>query len=265
MKLLPLILGCLLFVSCTFTEEITVDAHGKIDYRYSINSEELGKEAHGNKEALKKFEPYVNKELSFAELFNMTEVLKAEASEKDKREMDQLNQFRDEFIAMDFAHMKFNMSKDDFGFTMIQRAENANEFNVNSDQLSRLMHKIKAAKKENANPIFDNQMENFSNFKLAYDGATFERIPNKQLLVAKEQVKAKDDKEENGSDLSSDLLNDMASMFKFKMKYSFPKAIKTTSLADVEFSSDRKVMTKKVGFSELLNDTSFESFSVTFE
>lgn len=249
-------LGILLCsVSCSFTEEIVIANDGAIDYSYQIGLPEVGLESTIPKKDLKKLKKNENKMLSTKEVFSMMNALNDEAKSKSKEEQERFNQFKDDFSTIDFMHFMYKISGEDRNIKIKHRAASVEQFNLNNIKINEIVELSRESAKEEEINSVDKQINEFSKMKLFYDGKTFKR--NK--IYDKKQTDERLDKDEEGEE--SRIFSGLSELLSFNIKYVFPKPIESTSLTNVQFSSDRKTMTKTFTLDDILE---LEDFSVEF-
>ncbi len=269
MKLLPLVFSFFIFVSCSYTEELSIDEDGKIDFRYQLYVDEKETDFKSGKNAFQAQHSIPTNELSINELLDVSDGSFNTLSWKTKQNLQLYNEKRAEFSTMDFARFQLDFTTDNFEFTYHHRANNVEEFNANSKELETVLEQIKTDNENGRNRLFEKQLTNYTNFRLEYDGRTFERIATNPLTISQENSREKEldiqnEAEAIGIPITENLLSKISAIVAVKLKYTFPKPIKLTTLSDVEFSDDRKSMTKSITFYDKIMDSTYESFQVTF-
>jgi len=230
LSLFLICLSTLVFTSCNFTEEITINQDGSGRMEFSFNADELmqmaGDEmAKGQKEA-------IDSTFSFKEVFDAKRDSISRLTREEQAKLKALEAFS--------MHMVMDPEAQKMEFEMFSDFENVNDLQdmfQAMNNVSNLQGSGPAKANDPNNPF--SAMSKNGNTALSY---TFKDNVFKRNVVVKDKEVQKQ---------LADSLGQMAIMFassKYKLKYHFPKKIKSVSHEAALFSEDRKTVTVEYGF-----------------
>jgi hypothetical protein len=246
-KLFFLILVSLSLVSCTFTEEITINPDGTGKYNVDMDGSSfmamIPKDSLGGKN-----EKAIDSTFSFRELFAQKKDSIAKLPIDQQEKIRKLEKFN--------MRMVMNYESKKFLFSMNTNFNSVSELQDVMDNMSELQKMNKNKKEPSMNPMGDMNMlgNNGSKINFTYDGKKFSR----KALVYKEVMKK----------LDNDSLESYKMIFessKYILKYHFPKAIKSVSNKTALFSEDRKTITIEHTFNEYMKEPEKLNFEVVFQ
>jgi len=246
-KILFLLLATFSFVSCTFTEEITINTDGTGKYNLDMDGSAfmamMPKDSVGGEN-----EKAIDSTFSLKQLFEEKKDSIATLSKEQQEKIKKLEKFN--------MRMLMNYEAKKFFFSMNTDFNSVSELQDVMDNMSELQKMNKDKKQASLNPMGDTSMfgNNGSKINYAYDGKKFSR----KAIVDKEALKK----------LDNDSLESYKMIFessKYILKYHFPKAVKSVSNKTALFSEDRKTITIEHTFNEYMKAPEKLNFEVVFQ
>jgi len=246
-KLLFLLLVVFSFVSCTFTEEITINTDGTGKYNLDMDGSAfmamMPKDSVGGKK-----EKAIDSTFSFKQLFEEKKDSIAKLPKEQQEKIKNLEKFN--------MRMLMNYETKKFFFSMNTDFNSVTELQDVMDNMSELNRLGKTNTDIVSNPLSGSSMFGTNSAKISYffDGKKFSR----KALVDKEALK----------EMNVDSLEQYKMILessKYILKYHFPKAVKSISNKTALFSEDRKTITIEHTFNEYMKEPEKLNFEVVFQ
>lgn len=250
MNKLTLVLICLsslIFTSCNFTEEITINEDGSGRMEFSFNADELMQMA--GDEMTKGEEKAIDSTFSFKEIFDAKRDSISKLSQEEQDKLKALEAFN--------MHMVMNPEEQKMQFEMFTDFDTVNDLQdmfQAMNNVSNLNGKGPATANDPNNPFSAMAKNGNTELSYSYNGTVFKR----NVVVKDEAVQKQ----------MADSLGQMAIMFsssKYKLKYHFPKKIKSVSNEEALFSEDRKTVTVEYGFMDYVTKPESLNLEVVLE
>lgn len=245
-KLLFLVLTTFSLVSCTFTEEITINTDGTGKYNLDIDGSAFMAMMPNDSVGGKK-EKAIDSTFSFKQLFEEKKDSIAKLPKDQQEKIKKMEKFN--------LRMLMNYEAKKFLFSLNTDFKSVSELQDVMDNMSEMQKMNKGKKEASLNPMGNLSVleNNGSKINYAYDGKKFVR----RAIVDKEALKK----------MSKDSLDSYKMIFessKYILKYHFPKAVKSVSNKTALFSEDRKTITIEYPFTEYMNEPEKLNFEVVF-
>lgn len=245
--LLILLLSAVL-TSCTFTENITVDANGAGQYAVNMDGAALmamaGEQlAAGMSEEQSK---NVDTTFTFKQLFAEKKDSIAKLPLETQKELKKL-----ENVVVD---MKMNAAQKQFLFALKSNFKNVNEL---QDMMQTMQTLQKLDKKSNAENLFGAGSDFANNNSTVTYSYTTKKFNRTVTVAPKESTKVSED--------SLGMYKMIFASSSYILKYNFPKRIKKVSNPDALFSADRKSITVQFPFTDYMENPKKLDLIVEFE
>jgi hypothetical protein len=239
-KLLTVLATFFTLTSCTFTEEITFEKNGSGKY-------DLQMDMGGMMDMMGAMQDSTSTGLpeKMDTIMYMKDLLEANSESiqhldaSDKAAYDELKDMK--------IHMKMDTETSEFKIDFLLDFKSITE-------LDNILEKVKMAQKLQDNKVEEAQPSNHK-VSYVYSKKKFERKVE-MLKLTEEQQAAFDESMESSAMFMGGST--------YKIKYNFPKKIKSTTLTDAVISEDGKTLTYEIEMDKALNDPKLLDFVVKF-
>ena len=285
-KLFALIIGVLTVSSCTVSEDVIIRENGNVEFIQKMEFPELASfMGLASMEEKIEMNQISNQEFNYIDFIKQLENFETSVLPSNKN--NQYSIYEEDLKAIDFLKFKLDL-RDNFAFEFINRAKSVDEFNANSIIIDSTFARIKAKedirikelqekkaleeigkkkKKKKKNdefeeidePLFNqDEFSNFTNVTLSYDGNVFSKVIDSKKILEKLN-------DENYKTEDPAALEGMLKQVKYKIKYTFPKKIKSINYNDAMFSQDGKTFVKEFSVSDILKNPEILNLKVVLE
>ena len=282
MKQILTLLSILITVtSCTISEEVMIKEDGAIEVvnKWDIPqiSAMMGNLSTDEKIHLNQIS---NQESNYYDFIEMLTELDA----KNAAKFEGVDRYKEDLSKLDFVKFRLDL-RDNFGVIVKNQAKSVEQFNANNvvieqtfgdihiKEKTRIADKIANNVKKNGKktkkqmeedallePIFStNPLSLMSVANYHYNGNTFKKVINHKKFVDSFELDELKDEEERS------MFTTMVKQMKLKLKYTFPKKIKSIDIPDAMLTVDGKSFIKEYTFDELINNENIGNFQVELE
>jgi len=251
MKKFYVVAACLIslfFTSCQFSENIYFNEDGSGKMEFSFDASEIMQMA-GDKMSESTGEKDMDSTFTFKEIFDQKRDSIATLSAEEQEKLKALEPFS--------VHMLMSEKEKKMNFEIFTNFKSANELQDMFMALNAVSNlKGKGTAKANAptNPFSSMMNGGNSNLSYSFNNGVFKRTVK---IVDKEVQKQ-----------LTDSLGKAAMMFansKYKLKYHFPKRVKSVSNENALFSADGKTVTIEYGLMEYMTDPEVMNLEIVLE
>ncbi|MEZ4852762.1 hypothetical protein [Flavobacterium sp.] len=253
----------LLSTSCSITENLIINEDGTGKYAFDLDASQLISMA-GNRKNSDTLEENAKKEdidsiISFKEIFAEKKDSIAQLSAAEQARLKKMENFK--------IHMLIKEADEVMKYSMFADFTTVNELDEMMSPLQS-MTIFGIAKDDLPTGINNTSATTDAAQQFFYDGATFKKSLKAKEKQTEVETVVEDEETESEAAFSKQHDESIEMLFAqshFKIKYTFPKAVKkVTSKYEVMYSEDRKTITIEMPFKEYMNDVEKSNIEVIF-
>lgn len=250
-------LSSIILTSCSITENLIINENGSGRFSYDVDASQLigmvGKSEFSKNE--NKTKKVIDSIISYKDILATKKDSISKLSKEEQEKLKQMERFSMRMIIDEEKEiMKYSM------FTEFQSVQELQEM------MSPLqgMSAIGGAQNKMMDGVTGQNSQNNSSQSFIYDGKSFKKIIKTNKNVENDVALEKSENE-NEEKQMEESLKMMYAQSSFKMKYQFPKAVKSISLENTFFSDDRKTIVVEFPINKYLENPEELNFEVIFE
>lgn len=267
--------------SCTISEEVIIKEDGAIEVVNEWDIPQISAMiGHLTTDEKIQMNQISNQELNYYDFIEML----SELDENNAVKFEGVDNYKEDLSKLDFVKFRLDL-RDKFGVIINNKAKSIEEYNANNlvieqtfgeihvKEKARIEDKIAKNVKKNGKktkkqmeedamlePIFSkNPLSLMSVANYQYNGKTFSKVINHKKFVDSFELDELKDEEERS------MFTSMVKQMKLKLKYTFPKKIKSIDMPDAMLTVDGKSFIKEYTLDELINDEHKGNFKVELE
>lgn len=268
MKKITLLFACLMVLfltSCNFTEEITFneDGSGEFIMNYDMSQVMESLKEMGMGDNTKKEGDTKKEKKAIDSVFYFKDMLAEKADSIAKLSPEK----QEEIKAMKDVVIKIKMNEDEdlfnFGFgSTFKSLETLPQALKNIEKAKKLSNKENAQASKMSESAFAKSSENMlEKVGFTYDGKTFKRF-------FKEEINEPSQEEIDALNNEMNEMGSMKSVFEemsYTLVYNFPKQIKSVSNKNAKISNNKKTVSLKMNFMEMIKSPKETNLTVTLQ